>query len=299
MQQPGWLKIEAIGTTWICFSDAKILDSGNGKEWLETQRFSPSRGNGGYYGHLVKYIGKDCVTATLADLIGTTGKRKKKLKMEKWRATSNLRRSLKSVLNRRLSPGSDFTYFNEKRSFPARFNPIRDQRSLREANAIQYRYFSSVSTLVQRNPSFSTLNSDDISYFKRLLGEKNVIQDEDRLETANTDWMHKYKGSSKLLLQPRSTEEVSQILKYCNSRCLAVVPQGGNTGLVGGSVPVFDEVQKEAVKLVEMFQLMLVVCVLYVMVHFTGMYLYKRTEGGSANQKGKMKKSLLSYAYIC
>lgn len=36
--------------------------------------------------------------------------------------------------------------------------------------------------------------------------------------------------------------QVSQILKYCNSRGLAVVPQGGNTGLVGGSVPVFDEV---------------------------------------------------------
>jgi len=36
--------------------------------------------------------------------------------------------------------------------------------------------------------------------------------------------------------------QVAQILKYCNSRCLAVVPQGGNTGLVGGSVPVFDEV---------------------------------------------------------
>lgn len=39
-----------------------------------------------------------------------------------------------------------------------------------------------------------------------------------------------------------SSLQVSQILKYCNSRCLAVVPQGGNTGLVGGSVPVFDEV---------------------------------------------------------
>lgn len=37
--------------------------------------------------------------------------------------------------------------------------------------------------------------------------------------------------------------QVSQILKHCNSRCLAVVPQGGNTGLVGGSVPVFDEVR--------------------------------------------------------
>ncbi|XVE82548.1 hypothetical protein DITRI_Ditri16bG0014100 [Diplodiscus trichospermus] len=162
--------------------------------------------------------------------------------MEKWRAASNLRRSLKSIINRRFSPVSDFTYFNEKSSFQTSFSPVGGYKSIGEMNAIQYRYFSSVSTLVQRNPSFSTLNSDDISYFKRILGEKNVIQDEDRLEAVNTDWMLKYKGSSKLLLQPRSTEEVSQILKYCNSRCLAVVPQGGNTGLVGGSVPVFDEV---------------------------------------------------------
>lgn len=31
-------------------------------------------------------------------------------------------------------------------------------------------------------------------------------------------------------------------MRYCNSRRLAVVPQGGNTGLVGGSIPVFDEI---------------------------------------------------------
>lgn len=36
--------------------------------------------------------------------------------------------------------------------------------------------------------------------------------------------------------------QVSQVLKYCNDRRLAVVPQGGNSGLVGGSVPLFDEV---------------------------------------------------------
>ena len=35
---------------------------------------------------------------------------------------------------------------------------------------------------------------------------------------------------------------MSQCLKYCNDRMLAVVPQGGNTGLVGGSVPLHDEV---------------------------------------------------------
>jgi hypothetical protein len=36
--------------------------------------------------------------------------------------------------------------------------------------------------------------------------------------------------------------QVSRVLKYCNDRRLAVVPQGGNSGLVGGSVPLFDEV---------------------------------------------------------
>ena len=49
-------------------------------------------------------------------------------------------------------------------------------------------------------------------------------------------------GSSKILLRPKTTEEVSAIVRYCHDRGLAVVPQGGNTGLVGGSVPVFDEV---------------------------------------------------------
>ncbi|KAG6464803.1 hypothetical protein O3G_MSEX014742 [Manduca sexta] len=49
-------------------------------------------------------------------------------------------------------------------------------------------------------------------------------------------------GQSSVVLKPKSTEEVSNILKYCNERRLAVCPQGGNTGLVGGSVPVFDEI---------------------------------------------------------
>ncbi|KAJ8122184.1 hypothetical protein ONZ43_g1559 [Nemania bipapillata] len=62
------------------------------------------------------------------------------------------------------------------------------------------------------------------------------------MEPYNGDWMRKYRGHCKLVLKPASTEEVSKILKYCNDNLLAVVPQGGNTGLVGGSVPVFDEI---------------------------------------------------------
>ena len=44
------------------------------------------------------------------------------------------------------------------------------------------------------------------------------------------------------MLRPKTTAEVSKIMRYCNDRRLAVVPQGGNTGLVGGSIPVFDEI---------------------------------------------------------
>ena len=44
------------------------------------------------------------------------------------------------------------------------------------------------------------------------------------------------------MLRPKTTDEVSQLLRYCNDRKLAICPQGGNTGLVGGSVPVFDEI---------------------------------------------------------
>ncbi|KAK3739848.1 hypothetical protein QZH41_009093 [Actinostola sp. cb2023] len=50
------------------------------------------------------------------------------------------------------------------------------------------------------------------------------------------------RGQSQVLLKPKTADEVSKILKHCNNRRLSVAPQGGNTGLVGGSVPVFDEI---------------------------------------------------------
>lgn len=54
--------------------------------------------------------------------------------------------------------------------------------------------------------------------------------------------MRKYRGTAAVVLRPKTTEEVSAAMRYCSDHTLAVVPQGGNTGLVGGSVPVFDEV---------------------------------------------------------
>lgn len=101
---------------------------------------------------------------------------------------------------------------------------------------------------LKRDDKFAQLTQEHIDFFKTLLGAESAVIDgvnQDLTEDMipfNEDWMHKYRGQGKLVVKPASTEEVSKILKYCNDNMLAVVPQGGNTGLVGGSVPVFDEV---------------------------------------------------------
>ncbi|GFY61672.1 d-2-hydroxyglutarate dehydrogenase, mitochondrial [Trichonephila inaurata madagascariensis] len=89
---------------------------------------------------------------------------------------------------------------------------------------------------------FNTLTSKDIEFFSSLLGSSGIIQNVEELDSYNVDWMKSHKGKSSLALRPRTTEEVSEILKYCNKQILAVCPQGGNTGLVGGSIPIFDEI---------------------------------------------------------
>ncbi|KAF8272887.1 FAD-binding domain-containing protein [Lactarius quietus] len=61
------------------------------------------------------------------------------------------------------------------------------------------------------------------------------------IESYNSDWMGKYRGKSTTVLRPQTTEQVSKILKWCHERRIGIVPQGGNTGLVGGSVPMDDE----------------------------------------------------------
>ncbi|KAL2188914.1 hypothetical protein L209DRAFT_682501 [Thermothelomyces heterothallicus CBS 203.75] len=102
---------------------------------------------------------------------------------------------------------------------------------------------------LKRDSRFAQLTEEHVAYFRQLLGSESAVIDgvtrsdaADDIEPFNTDWMRKYRGHCRLVLKPGSTEEVSKILKYCNDNMLAVVPQGGNTGLVGGSVPVFDEI---------------------------------------------------------
>lgn len=76
--------------------------------------------------------------------------------------------------------------------------------------------------------------------FKKIL-PNDLIKTTD-LTQFNTDYMKKYHGESPIVLFPRTTEQISKILQICNQEQIAVVPQSGNTGLVGGSVPLSNEI---------------------------------------------------------
>ncbi|XP_064142419.1 D-2-hydroxyglutarate dehydrogenase, mitochondrial isoform X1 [Loxodonta africana] len=93
---------------------------------------------------------------------------------------------------------------------------------------------------VRRLP-FAVVSEEDLATFEGILPGR-VVTSPEELAAVNVDWLRTVRGCSKVLLKPQTTEEVSQILRYCHERNLAVTPQGGNTSMVGGSVPVFDEV---------------------------------------------------------
>lgn len=90
--------------------------------------------------------------------------------------------------------------------------------------------------------AFATIDTVDVQAFTHICGSAGVVSSQEDLESFNSDWMRQYKGNASVALKPASTAEVGSILKYCFEKNIAVTPQGGNTGLVGGSVPVFDEI---------------------------------------------------------
>jgi FAD/FMN-containing dehydrogenase len=69
------------------------------------------------------------------------------------------------------------------------------------------------------------------------VGEEHVLTDPGLVSGYTTDWTRRYRGGAGLVVRPGSTAEVAEVLRRCGRRGVPVIPQGGNTGLVGGSVP--------------------------------------------------------------
>ena len=76
-----------------------------------------------------------------------------------------------------------------------------------------------------------------IAALKTLVGPDGWSDDPDRLGPKLREWRDRWQGSTPLLLLPRTTAEVSAIVRHCAEHRIALTPQGGNTGLVGGQIP--------------------------------------------------------------
>jgi FAD/FMN-containing dehydrogenase len=79
--------------------------------------------------------------------------------------------------------------------------------------------------------------TDFLDKCRATIGTSHVLTDAADMVGYLTDWRRRFTGSALAVLKPASTEEVATIVRLCNEFGVPIVPQGGNTGLVLGSVP--------------------------------------------------------------
>jgi FAD/FMN-containing dehydrogenase len=98
---------------------------------------------------------------------------------------------------------------------------------------------------MSETPKLKHPTPETIDALVHIVGEDHAIRDEADMARYLTEWRDRYHGKAALVLKPGSTGEVSAILKCANETRTAIVPQGGNTGLVGAQIP--DESGNEVI----------------------------------------------------
>jgi len=83
-----------------------------------------------------------------------------------------------------------------------------------------------------------TLEAD----LREAVGDRQVLVDPSVTASYETDWTRRFTGRARCVVRPADTREVTAVLQICARHGVAVVTQGGNTGLVGGGVPTDGEV---------------------------------------------------------
>jgi FAD/FMN-containing dehydrogenase len=82
---------------------------------------------------------------------------------------------------------------------------------------------------------------DLVADLRDAVGAAHVRTDADLVEANVVDWTGRFRGSTPAVVRPGTVADLAAVLRLCNASGTAVVPQGGNTGLVGGSVPLHGE----------------------------------------------------------
>lgn len=83
---------------------------------------------------------------------------------------------------------------------------------------------------------YKVLTENDINFFQKTIGEKNVLlSDFDHYASDSTEKLQFFPD---VVLKPDSSEQIAEIVKYCNQELLPITPRGAGTGLAGGALPV-------------------------------------------------------------
>lgn len=90
-------------------------------------------------------------------------------------------------------------------------------------------------------PSPGAATPEILAKFAAIVGEKYAVQDAEGLAPYLREWRHLYQGVTPMVLKPADTAEISRILALAHETGTPIVPQGGNTGLVGGQIPFTGE----------------------------------------------------------
>ena len=90
-----------------------------------------------------------------------------------------------------------------------------------------------------------------LAALRDAVGERHCLTDAALRASYQTDWTRRFGGEALAVVRPRSTDEVAAVLRVCSAARVGVVAQGGNTGLVGGSVPRRGEVVLSLLRLAQ------------------------------------------------
>jgi FAD/FMN-containing dehydrogenase len=81
------------------------------------------------------------------------------------------------------------------------------------------------------------VDSAFLEQIEAIVGPQGLVTDPIEAQSYLADWRGAYSGVARLIVRPSNTEQVSAVMTLCARAGIAVVPQGGNTGLCGGSIP--------------------------------------------------------------
>tara|TARA_Y100000590_G_scaffold10770_1_gene13265 strand:- start:1336 stop:2832 length:1497 start_codon:yes stop_codon:yes gene_type:complete len=84
--------------------------------------------------------------------------------------------------------------------------------------------------------------ADIAADLKKIIKAENVLDHEDQIRPFETDALSAYKQKALAVVFPEDTQEVSNVLSYCNRERIKVVPRGSGTGLSGGALPLKDSI---------------------------------------------------------